>query len=83
MKNEGKIILDIYTQLQENEMFGNVYKQFKETRKVDIELIRSEIRKNKPALAESTVNRRVSTIKAWVEWMYAIDGLMWTLPSTN
>ena len=35
--------------------------------------------KNKPNLADSTVNRRVSTIKAWVEWMYTIDGLMWTL----
>lgn len=79
MKNEAKIILDIYNQLLNNEMFGSVYKQFKETRKVDVELIKTEIKKNKPNLAESTVNRRVSTIKAWVEWMYTIDGLMWKL----
>lgn len=36
MKNEAKIILDIYNQLLNNEMFGSVYKQFKETRKVDV-----------------------------------------------
>lgn len=74
MKNKDKIILDIYSQLLNNEMFGNAYKQFKETRKVDVELIKTEIKKNNPNLAESTVNRRVSTIKAWVEWMYTIDG---------
>ena len=64
MKNEGKIINDIYNQLKSDEMFGMFYKQFKQTEKVDVDTIRSEIRNNKPNLAESIVNRRVSTIKA-------------------
>lgn len=81
MKNKSKIIIDIYDQLLNDDMFGNAYKQFKDSKKVNVEVIKNEIRKNKTNLADSTVNRRASTIKAWVEWMYTIDGRMRTIKS--
>lgn len=72
MKDERKIIIDIYNQLLNNEIFGKVYKQFKNTKEIDVQLIKKEIQKNKK-LSQSTVERRASTIKSWVEWMDSVS----------
>lgn len=75
LKEESQIILDIYSQLLNNEIFNNPYHQFKDSKKVDIDIIKHNIKKGNSSLSESTINRRSSTIKAWVEWMYTIDSI--------
>ena len=74
LKNDKQsLMLDIYRQLQENELFSNVYNLCKENQKADLEIIRQEISKLNLDLAESTINRRVSTIKKWIDWMYSVN----------
>lgn len=45
----------------------------KEIHRVNIDDLKEKIANSKSNMAESTVNRRASTIKAWVEWMYSFD----------
>jgi len=71
--NEVEVKKDIYHQLMESDMFSIPYNTYKSESKVNVEAIKSEIAKVNPKMAESTVNRRASTIRAWVEWMYSID----------
>lgn len=71
--DEKAIINDIYSQLVNDNLFKKFYLMFKDKRTVDINKIKDCLKSEKQDLSESTVNRRASTIKAWVEWMYSID----------
>ena len=71
--NEVALKKDIYNQLKENDMFLEPYNTYKVNGKINIENIKKKIANANPKMAESTVNRRSSTIRAWVEWMYLID----------
>jgi len=73
--NETSIKKDIRSQLLKNEIFKEYYLMFFQTKKVEINIIKKSLLETKgnKMLAESTLNRRSSTIKAWVEWMYKFD----------
>lgn len=71
--NEEAIKKDIYNQLMNNGLFRKFYEDFLGTRKIDINKIKDYLKNSKPELSESTINRRASTIKSWVEWMFMYD----------
>ena len=73
--DEQKVKENIYQQLNENDVFKTFYIKFYKDKKVDVGVIKTTLleEKNSKKLAESTLNRRASTIKAWVEWMYNFD----------
>ena len=70
--SEESIKQDIYSQLISNKIFEQYYLMFYEDKKIDINIIKKSLSESKTRnkLAESTLNRRASTIKSWVEWMY-------------
>ena len=72
---EIEVKKDIHAQLLKSEIFKEFYLMFFETKKVDVSIIKKSLLETKEnrKLAESTLNRRASTIKAWVEWMYKFD----------
>lgn len=74
LKNsKSELVSDIYNQLLEDKLFGKAYHDFKATGKVNIDKVTSDLKKENQRLSESTLRRRASTIRAWVEWMYGID----------
>lgn len=77
LKNsKSELVNDIYNQLLEDKLFGKAYRDFKVTGKVNIDKVTSELKKESQRLSESTLRRRASTIRSWVEWMYGIDKQM-------
>lgn len=72
-KNEHAVKLNIFKKLLETESFNHYYEEFKCQRVVEINTIKEHLRKTKQGLSESTIERRASTIKAWVEWMYKVE----------
>ena len=74
LKTDEKLLKnDIYEQLKNNTLFSESYEKYKSIHKVNVEELKEKIAKTNPSMAESTVNRRASTIRAWVEWMYEYD----------
>lgn len=71
--NENNLRNDIYKQLMDNPLFSNQYKIYHSSNKVDLESIKNDVSKSKLHLSNSTIYRRASTIKAWIEWMYQYD----------
>ena len=71
--SKSELVSDIYNQLLEDKLFGKAYHDFKVTGQVNIDKVTSDLRKESQRLYESTLRRRASTIRAWVEWMYGID----------
>ena len=69
--DKAKIEEYIYEFLMENDLFSKFYYIFLSSKKVDIEIIKKGLKSKKQQLSESTINRRSSTIKAWLEWMYS------------
>lgn len=68
-KDQDKIIEDIYNKLLNDKICGTIFNKFRETEELNKEEIINIIKENKINLADSTIRRRASTIKAWVEWM--------------
>lgn len=74
LKNSNsELVSDIYNQLLEDKLFGKAYHDFKVTGEVNIDKVTSDLKKENQRLSESTLRRRASTIRSWVEWMYEID----------
>lgn len=74
LKNsKSELVSDIYNQLLEDKLFGKAYHDFKATGEVNIDKVTSDLKKENQKLSESTLRRRASTIRSWVEWMYGID----------
>ena len=74
LKNsKSELVSDIYNQLLEDKLFGKAYHDFKVTGKVNIDKVTYDLKKESQRLSESTLRRRASTIRSWVEWMYGID----------
>lgn len=71
--SKSELVSDIYNQLLEDKLFGKAYHDFKVTGKVNIDKVTSDLKKENKRLSESTLRRRASTIRSWVEWMYGID----------
>lgn len=71
--SKSELVGDIYNQLLEDKLFGKAYHDFKVTGKVNIDKVASDLKKENQRLSESTLKRRASTIRSWVEWMYGID----------
>lgn len=71
--SKSELVSDIYNQLLEDKLFGKAYHDFKATGKVNIDKVTSDLKKESQRLSESTLRRRASTIRSWVEWMYGID----------
>lgn len=71
--SKSELVNDIYNQLLEDKLFGKAYHDFKATGKVNIDKVTSDLKKENKRLSESTLRRRASTIRSWVEWMYGID----------
>lgn len=71
--SKSELVSDIYNQLLEDKLFGKAYHDFKVTGKVNIDKVTSDLKKENQRLSESTLRRRASTIRSWVEWMYGID----------
>lgn len=68
-----KLVNDIYDQLMNDKLFGKAYKDYKQTKIVDVDRVVCDLRRENQNLSESTLRRRASTIRSWVEWMYEID----------
>lgn len=74
LKNsKSELVSDIYNQLLKDKLFGKAYHDFKATGEVNIDKVTSDLKKENKRLSESTLKRRASTIRSWVEWMYGID----------
>lgn len=71
--SKSELVSDIYNQLLEDKLFGKAYHDFKATGEVNIDKVASDLKKENKRLSESTLERRASTIRSWVEWMYEID----------
>ena len=71
--SKSELVSDIYNQLLEDKLFGKAYHDFKVTGEVNIDKVTSDLKKENQKLSESTLRRRASTIRSWVEWMYGID----------
>lgn len=73
--SENEIKKNIHAQLLANDIFKEYYLMFFDNRKVDVGVIKKSLLETKgnKKLSESTLNRRASTIKSWVEWMYRFD----------
>lgn len=71
--SKSELVSDIYNQLLEDKLFGKAYHAFKATGQVNIDKVASDLKKESQRLSESTLRRRASTIRSWVEWMYGID----------
>lgn len=71
--SKSELVSDIYNQLLEDKLFGKAYHDFKVTGQVNIDKVASDLKKENKRLSESTLKRRASTIRSWVEWMYGID----------
>lgn len=71
--SKSELVSDIYNQLLEDKLFGKAYHDFKATGQVNIDKVASDLKKESQRLSESTLRRRASTIRSWVEWMYGID----------
>lgn len=71
--SKSELVSDIYNQLLEDKLFGKAYHDFKATGEVNIDKVTSDLKKENKRLSESTLRRRASTIRSWVEWMYEID----------
>lgn len=71
--NDELIKNDIYNQLFDNSLFKECYDNYRELGNVNVNELRNKISNSNPSMAESTVNRRASTIKAWVEWMFELE----------
>lgn len=73
MDSSTKLEKDIYSQLLDDSLFGNAYKEFKGKEKVNVTIVSEQLKKENPKLSDSTIKRRASTIRSWVEWMYEMD----------
>ena len=73
--NEMEVKKNIHSQLLNNDTFKEYYLMFFDSKKIDVGVIKKSLLgdKGNKKLSESTLNRRASTIKAWVEWMYNFD----------
>ena len=73
--NEMEVKKNIHSQLLNNGTFKEYYLMFSDSKKIDVGVIKKSLLEDKgnKKLSESTLNRRASTIKAWVEWMYNFD----------
>lgn len=71
--SKSELVSDIYNQLLEDKLFGKAYHDFKATGEVNIDKVTSDLKKENQKLSKSTLRRRASTIRSWVEWMYGID----------
>lgn len=71
--SKSELVSDIYNQLLKDKLFGKAYHDFKVTGQVNIDKVTSDLKKENQRLSESTLKRRASTIRSWVEWMYGID----------
>ena len=73
--SENEVKKNIHAQLLNNDIFKEYYLMFFNNRKVDVGIIKKSLLETKgnKKLSESTLNRRASTIKSWVEWMYRFD----------
>ena len=71
--SKNKLMKNIYETLISEPLFKETHDCCLDTYKVNVEELRFKIAQKNPMMAESTVNRRSSTIKAWVEWMYAYE----------
>ena len=62
----------IFDQLKQNFLFSEPYNEFEGTKNPDMDRIKTLLAKSSSNkdLSESTINRRASTIKSWVIWMY-------------
>lgn len=71
--SRAKLVNNIYQKLLDNNLFGVAYREFKEQGQVDVEKVFGTLKKKNRKLSDSTLRRRASTIRSWVEWMYEID----------
>lgn len=70
----GKIEEDIFNQLKENNLLGALYTEnIDQSNKIKKGKIEEIIKEKYPTLSSSTIERRASTIKAWLEWMLTYE----------
>lgn len=72
-ESKNKLMRNIYDKLISEPLFKEAHDCCLDMYKVNVEDLRFRIAQENPTMAESTVNRRASTIKAWVEWMYTYE----------
>lgn len=71
--SRAKLVTNIYQKLLNDKLFGTAYRTFKDKGTVDKEMVFKSLKKQKRRFSDSTLRRRASTIRSWVEWMYEID----------
>ena len=64
---------DIYRKLRNDSLFSEIYLKFKKDRKVDEKEVIKKMKEEDNKLSDSTLKRRASTIRSWIEWMYEFD----------
>lgn len=72
-QNENTIKEDIYNQLIGNKLFYKIYLMNKIDGKTNVREIKKILASENTNMSESTINRRASTIKSWIEWMYRFE----------
>ncbi len=74
-KNYNLIIKNLYNKLQKDKNISKFYYEYKEYGKssINANTIKAWLRNENEDLAESTLRRRASTIKAWVTWMISVE----------
>ena len=72
-KDPKKIKNDVFNKLLEDPICGEAYRNYQKTKINNNEIIVNIIKKSKIKLADSTIRRRASTLKAWVDWMISVS----------
>lgn len=72
--SKEKIAQNIHEFLKSKTPFKEIYKKFKESGRItNVNCVIPYVKDAYPKLSDSTIIRRSSTVKAWVEWMYKMD----------
>lgn len=74
-KSRENAVYCVLNKLKKMSPFSDVYRDNLKKSAVSKEKILILLRKKNNKLSTSTLERRASTIKSWVEWMYKIDNL--------
>lgn len=67
--NQNNIEKLLFEKIMEKDLFNELYTLF-ELKTIDDTIIKKKLKKAHAKLDDDTINRRASTVKAWLKWMY-------------
>ncbi len=72
-KNEQLIKKEMYNTLKDDPLFKHAYESFDGKSKIEKKQIEIYLKRKRKFFSAATLQRRASTIKKWIEWMYKIE----------